>query len=250
MCPRPPRYDASWRHTPEVHHRPLPTTLTRHTLDLPLLHKLLQRGTHATTQQLETFCATLLHLLPALPPRLLSCTLHLSILSREHAPDQLPHLPRGLRRLELPGHTRLFPSQGLLHRPHIAINRLWRQITLALHVRLHAPHSRPRTAHAEAMPVRIPAGARLEARHSHVRGFRRMRYDRRHDDTHQQFRPHSNHVRNQIRALLGERKPLSSIAATLLQRRISLSTPNIHALHIIRCIVVAVHGPPERRMPP
>ena len=104
--------------------------------------------------------------------------------------------------------------------------------------------------HAHSVPVRITIWANLEASHVHVWIVFTVTDDSGHDDPHQQLGPQRQHIRNQISVISSELKallPSTSTAPTHVRH--ALSALRVQTLHVICRVILAIHGPPQRRMP-
>ena len=181
---------------------------------------------------------------------LVAILLHSGIYPSKLSTHQLTHRCARQNRPALPQRAVTLRPQRLHKHTHVTSDGFRRQVSGAIHVRLHTLDFWTRRAHTEPVVVRISSRSCLEARHRHVRGQLRMFNDSRHNDSHDQLRPERQHLRHQIGIISGEQEPLLLIALlSFIQSGISQPTPRVHALHVVGGIILAIHRPPERRVP-
>ena len=123
------------------------------------------------------------------------------------------------------------------------------QIFLTFFLIPNTSHYWSRLANTKAVIMRISCGASFKARHSQERMLCGMPYDLGHNHTHQQFRSHRHHLRNEVGTISYKLKSLLLVTGNgFVNRYISKLASNIHALNIICILILTIHGPPLRRI--
>ena len=160
-----------------------------------------------------------------------------------------------IRRLvaDWPITSRLFVADAARVRIRpVVVRRMGRRVAdpVRRKVRVDATEPGPAGTDREAVVVRIPAGARLEAGHGQERLGRGVRHDLRHDDAHGELRAERDHVRRQVRRRAHEVEAHVVQRVVVLLHGVPLELPsNVQPVNLVQGIVLRVQRPPDGRDP-